>query len=527
MQKFMKNRYYGITDCGGGGDCFFLVIWCAYNKAAKYSVSELRKIVSNEATPEIFETYKKLYNDFVISIKTNEEKIKEIELDSELKKLSKEMTDLTDRNKKLKLSFKKKMKQNDRDEAARIINRGKLVILKFKETKEKFKDRKKKNNEQIKEMENENDLSRELMSEHEFMKNINSLREFKNIIKKSIFWADTWAISTIERILNIKIIIFSKEKYTQENYKNVLLCGQINDELKATDIINPAHYIMVEHSGDHYRLITYKNKKTLQFNDIPFYIKKMIVDNCMKSDSGIYTHIPDFKQIKNTELRMKGSAAEKIQRKWRSSQLYDKNIIFQFYSKSSTKPPGKGNGEKGDPKQFKKLGSLDKNWRRVLSNFHTNIENEIQKPLFKFKGLEWASVEHAYHAGKFIKKNNNFYEKFSWDSGSPFAKDPLKAKAAGGKTGIYREKKKGTKKTETTIYRRKDIKMDEDFNYNDWMASVLEAKFTQNKKAKDILLATKQATLIHYVSTRGQKNKQSKEKWVHLMKIRKKLSKKK
>ena len=69
--------------------------------------------------------------------------------------------------------------------------------------------------------------------------------------------------------------------------------------------------------------------------------------------------------------------------------------------------------------------------------------------------------------------------------------------------------------------------MDEDFNYNDWMASVLEAKFTQNKKAKDILLATKQATLIHYVSTRGQKNKQSKEKWVHLMKIRKKLSKKK
>ena len=41
------------------------------------------------------------------------------------------------------------------------------------------------------------------------MKGIETLEVFKSKIKKCDFWADTWAISTLERILNIKFIRMS------------------------------------------------------------------------------------------------------------------------------------------------------------------------------------------------------------------------------------------------------------------------------------------------------------------------------
>ena len=48
-------------------------------------------------------------------------------------------------------------------------------------------------------------------NEFKYIKNINSLDSFKEYIKndsscKDVFWGDTWAISTIERFLNIKLI---------------------------------------------------------------------------------------------------------------------------------------------------------------------------------------------------------------------------------------------------------------------------------------------------------------------------------
>ena len=48
-----------------------------------------------------------------------------------------------------------------------------------------------------------------LLEELKFMKNIKTLESFKELIQKCDFWADTWAISTLERLLNIKLIIFS------------------------------------------------------------------------------------------------------------------------------------------------------------------------------------------------------------------------------------------------------------------------------------------------------------------------------
>ena len=132
-------------------------------------------------------------------------------------------------------------------------------------------------------------------------------------------------------------------------------------------------------------------------------------------------------------------------------------------------------------------------------------------------GLTFASGEHAYHYGKFIKNNPEFAKKFTLESKSDFSKDPKMAKAAGGKTGVYRHKQAGS--VSTVILRKKDIMMDGDFKRDVHMKKILEAKFTNNKKARKVLLATKDATLIHYV-TRGEN-----EKWGDLMEIRSKLKK--
>ena len=43
--------------------------------------------------------------------------------------------------------------------------------------------------------------------EYKMMKHIPNLDAFKKKIQSCDFWADTWAISTLERVLNIKFII--------------------------------------------------------------------------------------------------------------------------------------------------------------------------------------------------------------------------------------------------------------------------------------------------------------------------------
>ena len=93
--------------------------------------------------------------------------------------------------------------------------------------------------------------------------------------------------------------------------------------------------------------------------------------------------------------------------------LSEDSDIFVFYSKSSNKnPPGKGAGEKGDPEHYQELVEIDKDWRRVLSNFYPGE--------FSADELQWATAEHYYHAGKF-KNNPDFFKQFSLNSNSKFS----------------------------------------------------------------------------------------------------------
>ena len=171
--------------------------------------------------------------------------------------------------------------------------------------------------------------------------------------------------------------------------------------------------------------------------------------------------------------------------------IYDEDTVFQFYSKSSGKAlPGKGAGEKipkDKIKLYAELASI-KDWRKVLSNFYIAP--------FELDGHRWNSVEHFYHASKFKKNNPDWYLQFSLDSDTELSKNPVLAKGAGGKTGKSRGKQ----------IRPKTIVMDDDFFSSGRNITEMEraqfAKYTQNETAKMVLLATKNAKLVHY--SRGQ-----------------------
>ena len=345
------------------------------------------------------------------------------------------------------------------------------------------------------------------------MKNITSVDEFKTLIKSCDFWAEAWTIATLERILNIKLIIFSKTQYDADDFDNVVQCGEASEILLERGRFEPTHYILVDFQrfpSAHYRLITYKKRGALTFKELPYYIKELVANKCIEKQAGPFYLIPDFKNydelLKLQANSRSKSLTEDIEIEADQS-LFDDKIQFQFYSKSNGKPlPGKGAGEfipSGRESEFSELAQIPE-WRKKLSNFWD--ENEIL-----IDGKRWKSVEHFYQASKFKEGHPDFYMLFSLDSGSELSKDALLAKAAGGKTG-----KKGK-----DLLRPKHVIMDPEFETgkDKIMEKAQYVKFTSNDGLKKLLKATKKAKLAHF--RRGDEP----EVFYSLMRVRNSLEK--
>ena len=451
IQKYMKSNEYTIRDNEGGGDCLFAVIRDAFKSIDKdVSITELRKKVADEATEEIYQNYKLHYDAIIESIQENDTKSKQI---------SKLNNELRDRLKQSKV----------RDEQQTIVTQAKEIGEEFKRIKSETK------------------LQKQLLQDFRIMKRVNSLEDFKKVIKTCDFWADTWAISTLERVLQIKLVILSSESWSQGDVANVLQCGQLNDPiLEEEGIFEPQYYIITDYTGNHYKLIDYKNHSIFIFKELPYSIKLKVTNKCLEGETGPYKIIPQFKLF-NKELGIDEPIDLDVQVITESENaLYDNNTVFQYYNRSNNKPlPGKGNGEKINIlniKDFAKLAEIPE-WRRKLDNKYES--------LFELDGHKWKSIEHYYQANKFKNTNREFYILFSLDSDSKISKDIDLATAAGSKSG----------KLKTELLRSKDIKIDPDFyggNDEKVLENGLYAKFTQDDGLKDLLIKTRNAKLLHY-----------------------------
>lgn len=458
IEKFMKNNHYRIVDNEGGGDCLFAVIRDAYEQIGmKTTIEKLRAIVASQVTDEIFQENKRLYDTF----------------ENNKAELKKELQDIKESNKLFMKRMKNAAQKEERDH---IIEQTKqLKPIHAKKMKE------------LKEIES--------IQQHYvgFMNNIHNIDQYREYMLTSHYWADSWAISTLENALNMKMIIMSEEAYSSKAYDNVLNCGEINARIEKKKAFNPEHYIMTSYDGVHYKLITYKNKNILTFTEIPYDIKALIVNKCLEKNSGIYYMIQDFRNFKSLlginpdeGMPVDFFDAEDDASPVSYSKYCNPNTVFVFHKNSLSKNPGKGFGEKIDSDKIHEYIHLSRvnDWRKILDDSYVNAP-------FQIDGHKWTSIDHYMQASRFKKGYPDFYTQFSLDFPSDLSKDVNLAINVANLTNVKYIKMRPPSIREDTDYHlgRKDLERE----------NALRAKFTQNLDLLNVLLHTKDAVLHKYV----------------------------
>lgn len=459
IETFMQNNKYSIVDNEGGGDCFFAVIRDAYRQIGKdTTIKKLRALLSKEVTNELFNEYKTLYTNFSAEYESIETEMNAIK--RKTAEIKRRIINVTDKNEHKTLI----------ENATELSNR-------------------------YKQLGEDRVITKNLLNEFLYMQDIDSIEQLQEYIMKSKYWADEWAISTLERVLNIKMIIFDEKSYTNDDNDGVMTCGP-NNSIK--DSFVPDHYIMTSYNGEHYTLITYKDKNIFKFREIPFNIKNMIVNKCLERNSGIYYLIDDFKNYK-TKIGLDSNYGEPLQDddSYLNKNLYDNNVVFMFHSLSNGQlTPGKGVGEKIAKDKILDYKSLNtKKKTDILFNWRRKLDDSWGAP-FTVDDHRWNSVTHFILGSQYKKGFPDFYKQFSLDSESEISTNLDMAIAAASKTGKYKNE----------VLRQENVTVDADY-YDMGQNSKVDgerykavlAKFTQNQDLKRVLMETKHAKLIHFI----------------------------
>lgn len=472
IEKYMKNNHYRISKVAGDGNCFFTSIINAFDHIGrKTTVDKLRAILANEATITLYNELRDTY----------------LRYETVIKQIQTKMNSIQNAQTKLKKEIK-----NSVDTSPEKIEQSKQNIEKFNRFKRERDEVKKNQTDDI-----------------GYMEKIDSLDALRNHIKQYSYWADEWAISTLERILNFKTIILSEESFTSGSTDNVMKCGIIDAGLEQRGTFTPEFYVMVSHSGNHYDLITYRDNPIFRFSEIPYDIKMLILNKCLERNAGPYYIIEDFRNLKS---RFGLDADEGRPRDFSdedgSGDLYDDVVQFIIHSRApneKTKPGKVADDEKITANKVIEYIPLSKipEWRKKLDDTWTDTIRPIK--IKRDTTRSWASVFHYLEGSKFRMGHPDIYAQFSMESGNPTASNIQLAKT-------HKQLELGTTKR---LKPDVDYVLGRDAEERD---AALRAKFKNDPEMRSILLLTKNALLlkkIHY----GQPA----EPDMQLMQIRKEL----
>ena len=112
---------------------------------------------------------------------------------------------------------------------AREVKKEKDVPTRKQKTKKakKMKKKHKSLGEEVKQKERELEAAKVNFADIDWFKNITNKEQLIAKMKTCDFWADVWAITTLEIGLNTKFIILSSDEYRHGNYDAVLRCGDL------------------------------------------------------------------------------------------------------------------------------------------------------------------------------------------------------------------------------------------------------------------------------------------------------------
>lgn len=312
VQEYYRNNKYNILDNEGGGDCFFATIRDALAGInVNINIDSLRSILSNLITKEHFDNYSKVYTSLKSEIVGLTEK--KNATGASIKTLVKQAA-------LLKKAAEKETKSGNRD--LEVIRSH---LTRIKELDNQIKLSKKELKTTMIELKN----ALKNISEFKFMKSINSLEDFKTVVKSRNYWADSFAISLLEYTLNIKTIILSKKSHLKKNTDSLVSCSDmVLDEIEKNKNFKPKYFVIVIHDidGNHYQLLTYKSKKIFSFYEIPYTIRENVVDNCMKKDNGLFNLISMFNNFKNDMVKL----PDIVQAISRTNKLLEINKLEEY-----------------------------------------------------------------------------------------------------------------------------------------------------------------------------------------------------
>jgi hypothetical protein len=469
VQKYMKNPHYFVLDVDMNKDCLFSILKEVFQSIGQQTtIQKLRNKLGEKVSDSLYQEYRDIFTKYERIVKVEKERIETIKLQYD--------------------KIQKQLKEGvlNREQRIQLIEKGKELFQENEMLKQKKK------------------ILKEIVDEYIFMKDIHSVSDLRKKVKSCDFWKEEWCLPMLEYLLNIKFIVLNYNYYKENDMHNVLECKRAIEEIENNvDGFQPEFYILLEKIGSHYKILGYRKKSIFTFQELPYDLKEMIQYKCMEQKDNTFQYILDFQRVSKKDIKT-------IERKKEvdlNQPIYDKEIVFSFYEHSGdTALPGKGPNEKIPEELIIEFTPLtkEKQWRKKISNFWNQT--------FILDGKNWASVVHYVEGNKFKNENRDFYDSFSLDSGSDLSKDSKKAwYAANSKSGLYKGER----------LREESILPDSDFTEGKEQKLLFQAqlaKFTQNEELKNILLKTKNASLVH------QEKKKEPEVYTSLMLVREKIN---
>ena len=471
ISQFMENENYNIINIPDikNSDSLLYSVVTAFTTIDQVTNEKKlkKKLAESKYIMKYLTSQKEKYNE-------------EAEL---LSQITSERKTLTSRHIEIKTEYDKIYKDTSRkEEAIKLSNENKIVVQTIKDLKEQEKKLK------------------ELIKPLEYLKKITTEQEMRDYIKSNNFVSNAYVLSILEKILNIKFIVFLSDSIKENDTSSVIDCGLFDDTVTN---FKPEFYIMLEYSKqiNKYELVAYKNKVIFKFREIPYDLKSMIITKCAEEVGSTFTAIPEFKSYE-----LVGGKANSII--YHDDRKDDGVIILLYCPSSKNKFPGDIKGEKMPTENIKKYIQLSnyENWRCILDNnwsgYDLDETGNTKEYQFILDGYYWNSVQHYMQGCKFKDENPLYYEKFSLGN----IKEPPRTNdiSKNVELAIFLGKKKGGIEFKGTSDgefkgKRRESNIEIDFDYDSkksyYLKKALTAKFQQNKLFKQILLATHEAKL--------------------------------
>lgn len=467
ISQFMENENYNIINIPPAkhSDSLLSSIITAFNTIGQTTNEKKlkKKLAETKYIMKYLTSQKEKYNE-------------EAEL---LSQIISEKKSLTARHIEIKSEYDKIYQDASRkQEAIKLSEENKIVVKTIKDLKEQEKKLK------------------ELIKSLEYLKKITTEDEMRDYIKSNTFVSNEYILSILEKILNIKFIVFLSHAIKEHDTGSIIDCGLLDDTVSN---FKPEFYIMLEYSKDanKYELVAYKNKVIFKFREIPYDLKSMIITKCVEEVGGIFTAIPEF----NSYKLVGGKSSNII---YDDDRKYDGVVILIYCPSSKNNFPGEIKGEKMPTENIKKYIKLSnyENWRCILDNNWSGYTEDTKDYQFILDGYYWNSVQNYMQGCKFKDENPLYYEKFSLGS----IKEPPRITdiSKNVELAIFLGKKKGGIEFKGTSNgefkgKKRESSIEIDINYDSkksyYLKKALTAKFQQNKLFKKILLATHEAKL--------------------------------